>query len=249
MRLDLYLYKNGFADSRTEAKGIITKGHAFVNGKPVLKPSYDVSEGNENITVANYEKKYASRAGYKLECAISNFDFVISKKQAIDVGASSGGFTDCLLQNGASKVIALDSGTDQLVKKLREDSRVYCIENYNARSLRLEDLPFQPDLAVMDVSFISATYIIPALFCVLLPGSDFICLIKPQFEVGKSNLGKGGIVKSESARKEALKKVVSFAEEVGFITKATTTSDIIGGDGNIEYLAHFYKPKNDSTTT
>ncbi len=241
MRLDLFLYKNGFADSRTEAKGIIESGFVYIADKCVKKPAYDIPEDSSDVRVLGYEKKYVSRGGYKLECAISAFDFEIKGKLAIDIGASSGGFTDCLLQNGATHVIALDSGTNQLVPKLRDDSRVTVIENYNARVLVPEDLPYIPDLAVMDVSFISATYIIPAIFKTIKSGSDFICLIKPQFEVGKSNLGKGGIVKNEKARIDAVEKVVSFAESVGFQTQKTIISDILGGDGNIEYLAHFRK--------
>ena len=145
------------------------------------------------------------------------------------------------MQNGATRVIALDSGTNQLGKKLRDDSRVTVIENYNARALDEKDLPYKPNLAVMDVSFISATYIIHAIFNVLAENSDFICLIKPQFEVGQSKLGKGGIVKSEKVRQSAVDKVVSYAESIGFKALKVITSDMPGGDGNIEYLAHFRK--------
>lgn len=245
MRIDVYLFKEGYASSRTEAKAMVESGVVEVGNKTVTKPSFDVLEGAQ-ISITDYEKKYVSRGGFKLECAINNFNFKISGKRAIDIGASSGGFTDCLLQNGAISVIALDSGRNQLVDKLRTDPRVTVIENYNARYLKLEDLPYSPELAVMDVSFISATYIIPSIFDVLLPGSDFICLIKPQFEVGKSNIGKGGIVKNDRIRKEAVEKVLCFAKSVGFSVEKSIVSDVVGGDGNIEYLAHFKKIKTNS---
>lgn len=241
MRIDVYLTKKGLASSRTEAKSMIESGVVYLSGKQILKPSYDLAEDEREVTVIGYNKKYVSRGGYKLECAIKNFNFQIEGRSAMDIGASSGGFTDCLLQNGAARVIAIDSGTAQLAERLRLDSRVTVMENYNARYLTREDIPFVPDLAVMDVSFISATYILPAIYETIEGGGDFICLIKPQFEVGRSNLGKGGIVKSEKARNDALNKVTSFAESCGFTTVKTTPSDIIGGDGNIEYLAHFKK--------
>ena len=242
MRIDVYLTKNGLANSRTEAKAMVEAGFIYVSGKQIKKPSFDVDETVDNeIEVIGYIKKYVSRGGYKLECAINNFDFEITDRMAIDIGASSGGFTDCLLQNGAKHVIALDSGTAQLADRLRSDERITVMENYNARYLKREDFPYIPNLAVMDVSFISATYIIPALYEILADSSDFICLIKPQFEVGRAKLGKGGVVKDEKARLDALNKVTSFAETCGFSTVKTVVSDIIGGDGNIEYLAHFKK--------
>ena len=177
----------------------------------------------------------------KLEAALEKFEINVASKNAIDIGASSGGFTDCLIKHGATRVIAVDSGTAQLVPSLRSDARVICVENYNARYIRREDLEFIPDIAVMDMSFISATYIIRPLFDCLSDGADFICLIKPQFEVGKANIGKGGIVKDEKAREQAKQKVIYYAENVGFRCMGTMLSPIIGGDGNVEYLAHFKK--------
>ena len=241
MRLDLYLYENGLAQSRTEAKTFITAGIVTVNGKTVTKPSFDILEGEVRVENTESVKKYVSRGGFKLECAIKNFDFAIEGRLALDVGASSGGFTDCLLKNGAKRVIAVDSGCGQLAEALRKDDRVISIENYNARYMKPSDLEFIPELAVMDVSFISATYIIPSVFECIAPGGDFICLIKPQFEVGKSLVGKGGIVKDEKARAMAVDKVVSFVKMIGFTCLGTTVSDITGGDGNTEFLAHFRK--------
>lgn len=238
MRLDVYLTEQGLVSSRTEAKGFISSSAVTVDGKIITKPAYDVVEGSV-ITLDKSSKKYVSRGGLKLEAAINSFDIDVKNKKAIDIGASSGGFTDCLLQNGAASVIAVDSGTNQLVEKLSNDSRVISIENYNARYMKATDFPYVPDLCVMDVSFISATYIMPSIRNILSEGADFICLIKPQFEVGKSGLGKGGIVKNDKIRNEAVDKVISFAKSLGFSFVSVIESPIQGGDGNIEFLAHF----------
>lgn len=240
MRLDAFIFSKGYTDSRTEAKSFITDGAVTVNGKTVKKPAFDVSE-NDVITVDKTSKKFVSRGGLKLDGALSDFGIDVSGRLALDVGASSGGFTDCLLKRGALSVISVDSGSGQLAESLRCDSRVTVKENFNARYMTPSELEYIPDIAVMDVSFISATYIIPAIYSVLSPGGDFVCLIKPQFEVGRENLGKGGIVKSEKLRNSAVKKVTSFAESIGFVTKKVITSPIEGGDGNIEYLAFFRK--------
>ena len=241
MRLDVFLAEKGFARSRTEAKQLIEAGAVTASGRVLDKASMSVDGLEESIVLDRTAKKYASRGGTKLEGALSAFSLDVRSVCAIDIGASSGGFTDCLLQNGASRVIALDSGRDQLVQSLRVDPRVHVIEGYNARYLVAEDLPYMPNFAVMDVSFISATYIIPSVYNVLADGSDFVCLVKPQFEVGRAAIGKGGIVKDEKAREAALASVVSFAERIGFICKGVILSPIRGGDGNVEYLAHFHK--------
>ena len=240
MRLDLYLFENGLCISRTEAKNFIQQGAVKVNGVAVTKPAFEVS-GCENIELDRSSKRYVSRGGFKLEAALQAFAASPCGKLCIDIGASSGGFTDCLLQNGAKRVIALDSGTAQLVDSLRNDTRVLCMEKCNARYLERDDLEFIPNFAVMDVSFISATLIIPAIYSCLAEGSDFICLVKPQFEVGRAFLGKGGIVKDKKARELALKNVVDFARAAGFDFCGSIISPIEGGDGNIEYLAHFKK--------
>lgn len=244
MRLDVYLCEKGYAESRTEAKKFILAEGVSVNGKKVLKPSYDVIDGDE-VSVDKSSKKYVSRGGIKLEAALDVFSISAEGRLAVDIGASSGGFTDCLLQRGARHVIALDSGTLQLVASLRKDERVTSIENYNARYMKRNDLEYTPDIAVMDVSFISATHIIRPIYECLADNADFVCLIKPQFEVGRSNVGKGGIVKSEKAREEAVENVVSFAKAVGFEFVSKITSPIAGGDGNTEYLAHFKKISGD----
>lgn len=238
MRLDAFLADRAMCDSRTDAKNFILSGDVTVNDRVIQKPSYDVT-GDENIVVNKSSKKYVGRGGFKLEAALSFFDISVDSSLAIDVGASSGGFTDCLLQNGASHVISVDSGSGQLAESLRRNCRVTVIENYNARYMMPIDFEYTPNLAVMDVSFISATLIMPALKSCLSDGADFICLIKPQFEVGKSGLGKGGIVKDKSVRLAAVNKVVDFAKQIGFEFIDMRESPIVGGDGNIEYLAHF----------
>ncbi len=233
--------EKGFVRSRTEAKQLIAAGAVTADGRVLDKPAMSVEGLEERIVLDRSVRKYASRGGTKLEGALSAFSLDVHGVHAIDVGASSGGFTDCLLQNGAASVIALDSGKDQLVAELRRDPRVHVIEGYNARYLAAEDLPYMPDFAVMDVSFISATYIIPAIYNVLANGSHFVCLVKPQFEVGRSAIGKGGIVKDARARESALASVVAFAEQIGFLAHGAILSPIKGGDGNVEYLVHFQK--------
>ena len=240
MRIDQYLFESGITSSRTEAKTLILKGAVTVDGKTVLKPSFDVS-GEENISVDKALKPFVSRGGIKLDGALSHFDISVAGKNCLDVGASSGGFTDCLLKRGAKAVIAVDSGKNQLVESIRKDSRVISIEGFNARYMTKDDLAFVPDIVVMDVSFISATYIIPAISECIAEGGIFLCLIKPQFEVGRSLIGKGGIVKDDKARKEAVDKVVAFAEKHGFKNIGVVRSEIKGGDGNVEFIGCFLK--------
>ena len=238
MRIDILMFERGLAQSRTDAKRLICEGLVSVNGKSIGKPSLDVSETDE-ITVAETEHRYVSRGGLKLRGALERFNVNVAGRHALDVGASSGGFTDCLLQSGAAHVIAVDSGYGQIATALRSDTRVTVVENYNARYMKSDDLVYAPDLIVMDVSFISATCIIPAVYAVASDGADFICLVKPQFEVGRAGIGKGGIVKDEKVRRSALDKVVDFAVSMGFEYVDSCLSPIKGGDGNVEYLVHF----------
>ncbi len=241
MRLDVFLAENGYTASRTEAKNFIASGAVKIRGSVITKPSYDIEAEESDVEIDKSFKKYVSRGGYKLEGALVDFKIDVKDRLAIDIGASSGGFTDCLLQNGAAHVICVDSGSGQLSESLQNDIRVTSLENYNARYMRREDFDYVPNLAVMDVSFISATYIIPAVYNILSEESDFICLIKPQFEVGKSGIGKGGIVKNDKIRQSAVNKVAEFAKSVGFEVVCVVKSSIEGGDGNIEYLAHLRK--------
>ncbi len=241
MRIDVYLASAGITASRTEAKNMIALGAVYVDGRQITRPSFEIDGLEDKITVDRTQKQYVSRGGIKLAGALSEFKVNPSGKNCIDVGASSGGFTDCLLQNGASSVFAVDSGYGQLAKPLCSDPRVSLIESYNARYMKPSDFPHLFELAVMDVSFISAKYIIEPLYACLSDGADFICLIKPQFEVGRTGLGKGGIVKDEKLRREAVGGVVEFAGGVGFSCLGLIQSPIKGGDGNIEFLAHFKK--------
>ena len=241
MRIDVFLSESGILSSRTEAKRFIEEGAVYVDGTQILKSSFDVAGLEDKVFVDKSVKKYVSRGGIKLKGALESFSVSVAGKKCIDVGASSGGFTDCLLQEGATHVIAVDSGSGQIASILRSDSRVTVIENYNARYMSAADFEYAPELAVMDVSFISATYIIPAVMQVLASEGDFICLIKPQFEVGRSGVGKGGIVKDRAVRDAAVARVIEFAKSVGFEHLGLITSPILGGDGNTEFLAHFRK--------
>lgn len=241
MRIDVFLTENGIVPSRSRAKELLQKGAIRLCGKVVTKPSYEVPESltPAEVQIDEDENKYVGRGGYKLEAALNTFCVDVNGKVALDIGASTGGFTDCLLKNGAKKVYAIDSGTAQLHKSLFDDERVVSIENYNARYLDKKDFSDVIDLVTIDVSFISQTLIIPKIAEILPVGASFISLIKPQFEVGRNCIGKKGIVKDEKARNSAVKKVCDFACSVGFDLVALTQSPIYGGDGNIEFLAYF----------
>ena len=224
--------------SRTDAKRLISEGLVSVNGVVAMKPALDVSESDE-VSVSKNERRYVSRGGIKLQGALERFKISVDRRLALDVGASSGGFTDCLLQNGARHVIAVDSGSGQMAETLRADPRVTVFESFNARYMSVADLDYTPSIVVMDVSFISATCIIPAIYEVAADGADFICLVKPQFEVGRAGVGKGGIVKDDKLRRAALQKVIDFAVDSGFDYIDSCVSPIKGGDGNVEFLVHF----------
>jgi 23S rRNA (cytidine1920-2'-O)/16S rRNA (cytidine1409-2'-O)-methyltransferase len=241
MRIDVFLTERGIVPSRSRAKELLQKGAVKLSGKTVTKPSYEVPDGYlaSDVTIDDCENKYVGRGGYKLEHALNEFKINVSDKIALDIGASTGGFTDCLLKNGAKKVYAIDSGTAQLHSSLLNEGRVVSIENYNARYLKKEDFADEIDLVTIDVSFISQTLIIPKIAEILPKGASFVSLIKPQFEVGREQIGKKGIVKDESARDSAVKKVCDFAVSSGFELLAITQSPIHGGDGNIEFLAYF----------
>ena len=226
------------APSRSKAKEYIDSGKVFLNGTPVKKAGLEVT-GTEDIRVMDADK-FVSRAGRKLEAALEIFGIDVKGLSALDLGASTGGFTDCLLQRGAKRVIALDVGRDQLDTRLREDDRVFVMENTNARDIFPEDLPFLPDIITTDLSFISQTLVYPAVARVLEKGY-FISLVKPQFEAGRENIGKGGIVKDKDGKikKAVLEKIEKAASENGLLLLKTAPSPIAGGDGNTEYLALF----------
>lgn len=238
MRIDIFLVEKGFAKSRSKAKEYIDSGRVTVNGVHVKKAGTEI-KGDEEIFVSDPDK-FVSRAGRKLESALDIFGIDVTGMNALDLGASTGGFTDCLLQRGASRVIALDVGYGQLDETLRADGRVTVMEGVNARDIDISDLPFAPDIVTTDLSFISQTLVYPAVSRVLKKGY-FISLIKPQFEAGKKNIGKGGIVKDKDGKIFAgiLEKITLCAEENGFTLIKTALSPILGGDGNTEYLALF----------
>ena len=241
MRADSYLTEHGYVPSRERAKKIIAAGGVTVDGRPVKKPSEDIPEGEHLIVVTDSEK-YVGRGGYKLEAAITAFEMDVAGLRALDVGASTGGFTDCLLQHGARHVIAVDAGEGQLAAKLRDDPRVTNIEHLNARGISLADIGGETvDLIVMDVSFISATYIIPRFFSLLTEHGEAVCLIKPQFEVGRAMLGKGGIVKDPATHRFAIERVLQAGKDFGLTPVGLIPSPILGGDGNREFLVRFQK--------
>ena len=242
-RIDKLLMQSGFADSLAKAQALVMAGVVLVNEQRVGKASETFpNDAKIRIKGDSPEAKFASRAGLKLEKALLEFQIDVTDSVCLDIGASTGGFTDCLLQNGAKKVVAIDSGTNQLVWKLRQDSRVEVRENTNARYLKSEDFAEKFDLAVMDVSFISATKIIGAIVPLLPENGKFVVLIKPQFEVGKNEVGKGGIVRETEKHERVIVEVNTFAENCGLKIRGVIESPIYGADGNKEFLACYGKP-------
>ena len=244
-RLDVLLVERGLADSRTRAQALILAGEVRVAGQVETKASRQV-EVEVEVEVAK-PPRFVSRGGEKLAGAFDlwgELGLAAEGRVCLDVGSSTGGFTDCLLQNGAAKVMAVDVGTNQLAYKLRTDPRVWVRENYNARFMKAEDLPDMPTLAVTDVSFISLKLILPPIRDVLAPGGQIVALIKPQFEVGKGN-APGGLVRDEKLRLEARDMIVKFAtEELGLELLGLAESPIKGKEmGNIEYLSWWRKPE------
>lgn len=244
MRLDTLLHQKGFFESRSKAAAAIEEGRVQVDGAVVLKASFPADE-NAEITILA-DDKYVSRAYRKLKAALDDFGVNPDGQTAVDIGASTGGFTQCLLEHGARKVYAVDVGINQLHPSIKSDPRVVNMEGTNARTLTKNDFPDEITLAVMDVSFISQSKIYPAVSDILVNGGKLISLIKPQFEVGRENIGKNGIVKDKSGKliekvKEDLKR---SAAENSLIMKLFTASPITGGDGNKEYLALFIKERN-----
>ena len=237
MRLDVYLAAQGYAESRERAKRLIESGAVLVDGRLAQKAAQEI-EGEPEITVR--EERFVGRGGEKLEGALRLFAIDPRGLRALDIGASTGGFTDCLLQHGAASVVALDAGGGQLHPRLREDARVTNVEKYNARELSPDDVGVFA-LVVMDVSFISQTYILPRIPAVLCEGGRLISLIKPQFEAGREALNKKGLVKDPRDRVRAVRRVLAAATEAGLVCRGLAPSPIRGGDGNEEYLAVFEK--------
>ena len=241
-RLDIYIAENGLAESRERAKSYIKSGFVFVNGKKAMKAGEGVSDGD--IVEVRETIEFVSRGGYKLKKAIEVFSPEIDGKICMDIGASTGGFTDCMLQNGAKKVYAVDVGTGQLAEKLREDSRVVNLEKTNIRYLTADKIPDEIDFASIDVSFISLELVLPVARELLCKSGHIIALIKPQFEAGRENIGKNGVVRDENIHLSVIKKIIDLAFREGFSVIGLDYSPIKGPEGNIEYLIYLEKCDN-----
>ena len=239
-RLDVLLTERGLQESRQRAQAVIMSGEVFVNGQRVDKPGTAVAE-DAQIEIRGGTLAYVSRGGLKLEKAMATFPIDLHGAVCADIGASTGGFTDCMLQNGAEKVYAVDVGYGQLAWKLRGDPRVVCLERTNARYLTHEQVPDELDFASVDVSFISLKLILPPLNGLLKDGGHAACLVKPQFEAGREKVGKKGVVRDPDVHLEVLEHFLDHAKESGFTVLGLTYSPIRGPEGNIEYLGYLEK--------
>jgi len=238
-RIDVLLVELGFYDSRVKAKAALMAGLVLVNDEPVDKSGMKVPR-TADIKVKGALHPYVSRGGLKLEKAIRNFEIDLKDRVMLDIGASTGGFTDCALQNGAAYVYAIDVGYNQLDWSLRQDERVNVMERTNFRYMQPSELVGpSPTFASIDVSFISLRLILPTLSTLLTPGSGIVALIKPQFEAGREKVGKSGVVRDSAVHKEVLKTVLTAAAELGYSLQDVTFSPITGGEGNIEFLAYW----------
>ncbi len=239
-RLDILLVERGIAPSREKARGYIMTGDIFVEGQREDKAGSLFSE-NVKIEYKGQKLRYVSRGGLKLEKALKVFGLNLKGLICLDIGASTGGFTDCMLQNGAGKVYSVDVGYGQFDWGLRNDSRVVCMEKTNFRYLKPEDIGEEVDFASCDVSFISLSKILPAAYPVLKDGGEMVCLIKPQFEAGKDKVGKKGVVREPETHREVISNVFYYALDCGFTIKGLDFSPIKGPEGNIEYLMYLSK--------
>lgn len=245
-RLDVLLVKQGLADSREKAKACIMSGEVFVNGLREDKAGSAFEEDKVTIEVRGRAMPYVSRGGFKLEKALRQFPLSVQGKICMDIGASTGGFTDCMLQNGATKVYSVDVGHGQLDWKLRTDERVVCMEKTNFRYMKKGDIEDTLDFASVDVSFISLTKILVPARDLLKDHGQMVCLIKPQFEAGREKVGKKGVVRDASVHREVIEKVLDFAESAGFLIEGLDFSPIKGPEGNIEYLVFLEKDLSES---
>ena len=244
-RLDILLVKKGLAPSREKAKTMIMEGNVFVDNNREDKAGSSFDE-NAKIEIKGNTLKYVSRGGLKLEKAMTHFGITLDGKVCMDIGASTGGFTDCMLQNGASKVYAVDVGYGQFAWKLRQDERVVCMEKTNIRYVTPEDIADRLDFASVDVSFISLTKVLGPARALLQDDGEMVCLIKPQFEAGREKVGKKGVVRDKAVHEEVIHKVIDFALETGFSILNLEYSPIKGPDGNIEYLVYIRKTEEGS---
>lgn len=240
IRLDIAVFEAGYAPSREKAKAIIMAGQVYVNNQKVDKAGTEIKR-DDKLEVRGSTLKYVSRGGLKLEKAMQCFPIILNDKVCMDVGASTGGFTDCMLQNGAKKVYSIDVGYGQLAWKLRTDERVVNLERTNFRYATREQVPDEIDFSSVDVSFISLYHILPVLNSLLADNGEAVCLIKPQFEAGKEKVGKKGVVRDLNVHLEVVKKIISLAVENGFSVLGLQFSPIKGPEGNIEYLIYLKK--------
>lgn len=245
-RLDVLLVNRGLAPSREKAKTMIMEGNVFVNNNREDKAGSTFPD-DCNIEIHGKTLQYVSRGGLKLEKAMKHFDISLDGKVCMDIGASTGGFTDCMLQNGAVKVYSVDVGYGQFAWKLRQDERVVCMEKTNIRYVTPDDIDDELDFASVDVSFISLTKVLIPARALLKDNAEMVCLIKPQFEAGKDKVGKKGVVRDKNVHQEVIQKIVDFAIENGFSVLNLEYSPIKGPEGNIEYLVHIRKTKDPRT--
>ena len=245
-RLDILLTARGLAPTREKAKALIMAGCVYVSGQKEDKAGSMFDTGAE-IEIKDNSLRYVSRGGYKLEKAMQVFPISLTGRICMDVGASTGGFTDCMLQNGAVKVYSVDVGHGQLAWSLRQDNRVVCLEKTNIRYLTPDQIGEKPSFASVDVSFISLTKVLPPLYSLLEEESEIVCLIKPQFEAGRDKVGKKGVVRDRKTHEEVIRQIVDFAPAAGFLPLGLDYSPIRGPEGNIEYL--LWARKQESTVT
>jgi 23S rRNA (cytidine1920-2'-O)/16S rRNA (cytidine1409-2'-O)-methyltransferase len=244
-RLDVLLTERGMAPSREKAKAMIMEGSVYVDGMKEDKPGSSFA-ADVSIEYRGSKLKYVSRGGLKLEKAMEEFDIDLKGLTCMDIGASTGGFTDCMLQNGAAKVYAIDVGYGQLAWSLRTDERVVCMEKTNFRYLTPGDIADRPDFASVDVSFISLSKILPAAADILSDEAQMVCLIKPQFEAGRELVGKKGVVRDRAVHADVIKACLGYARDNGFHIMGLTYSPVKGPEGNIEYLMHIGKTGTDA---
>ncbi len=245
IRLDVYLFENGYTKSRSAAQALIMEGNVYIDNQKAMKAG-DMVSGNENIEVRGKTLEYVSRGGLKLEKAMKSFDLSLDGLVCMDIGASTGGFTDCMLKCGAVRVYSVDVGYGQLAWKLRQDERVVNMERTNIRYVTREDIDDDLDFFSVDVSFISLKKVLPVAYNLLKTGGKGACLIKPQFEAGREKVGKKGVVRDIAVHKEVIENVISFTKEIGFSVKGLDYSPIKGPEGNIEYLMFVEKTEEGS---
>ena len=243
-RLDLYLFEENLFESREKARSAVMAGLVFVNGQKAMKPGDTVKPGDKVEVRGGAE--FVSRGGHKLKKAVQVFGLDLNGKICMDIGASTGGFTDCMLQNGAQKVYAVDVGYGQLAWKLRSDPRVVNLERTNIRYLTHEAVPDALDFASVDVAFISLKLVLPVAWAFLSPAGECVCLIKPQFEAGRDKVGKKGVVREKSTHVQVVSEICEFARGLGFAVRGLDFSPIKGPEGNIEYLLYLSKSAGDT---